>query len=127
MQKGYILVVDDDESIRDFVLIALSDEGYEVKGASNGLKALEIVSQNHQPDLILLDVRMPVMRGKEFAEAYLKLTVKHAPIIVLTAALDAASVASAIPNVGHLAKPFDLDDLYAVVTKHLANKTNTQA
>ncbi len=106
---GRVLVVDDDESILDFVREALADEGYEVLTATDGAEALEMAAA-HPPDLILLDMRMPVIDGWEFAEAYARTPGPHAPLIVMTAARDAASIADEIHAAGYLAKPFTLDD-----------------
>ena len=62
-----VLVVDDDESIRQIVRLCLSDEGYDVFEAANGQAALKIVDE-HPPSLILLDLRMPIMDGITAAE-----------------------------------------------------------
>jgi DNA-binding response OmpR family regulator len=59
---GHILFVDDDESIREFVTMALTDEGYQVSTAPHGAAAIELVNRE-QPSLILLDMRMPIMDG----------------------------------------------------------------
>lgn len=66
---SYILVVDDDPTIREFVTLALEDEGYATQTAQDGAVALNLADQA-TPDLILLDMRMPVMNGWEFVEAY---------------------------------------------------------
>jgi len=112
--KQRILVVDDDPAILDFVSLALADEGYEVRAAADGRSALELIDQ-WAPDLILLDMRMPIMDGWEFAKAYAARPGPHAPIVVLTAAQDAAGLAREIQAVDYVAKPFSLDDLLRVV------------
>jgi two-component system, chemotaxis family, chemotaxis protein CheY len=112
-----ILVVDDDLSIRDLVEMALADHGYAVEPAPNGVEALEIV-RRARPNVILLDMRMPLMDGWEFARAYRELPGPHAPIIVLTAARDARERAAEINAEGYLGKPFDLDDLLELVAQH---------
>ena len=109
-----VLVVDDDDSIRQVVSLALADEGYLVDAASDGEAALQLVRQR-RPDLILLDMRMPVMDGNEFAQAYRGLPGPHAPIIAFVAAFDAAEHGEAIGAAAVLEKPFDLDELLAVV------------
>lgn len=113
-----VLVVDDDESIRNFVSLALAYDGYEVMCASHGAAALELVAES-PPSLILLDMRMPVLDGWGFARAYRERPGPRAPIIVLTAARDADRRASEIGAAGYLAKPFDLDDLFALVERHM--------
>jgi two-component system chemotaxis response regulator CheY len=113
-----ILVVDDDASIRDLIGMALTHEGYEVQAASHGAAALEIIGRT-RPSVILLDMRMPVMDGWEFARAYRELPGPHVPIIVLTAARDAGHRAAEIKAEGFLGKPFDLDELLVLVAQHI--------
>lgn len=109
-----ILLVDDDESIRQFVALALSDAGHEVVTAENGRDALALAARS-RPDLIVLDLRMPVMDGWAFAQEYRATPRPHAPIVVLTAARDAAQSAAEVQAEACLAKPFALADLLAVV------------
>jgi CheY-like chemotaxis protein len=85
-----VLVVDDDEAIRESVAMILVDEGYTVAMAGDGDEALEIVGEQ-SPALILLDIRMPRMNGLEFAAAYHALPGPHAPIVVMTAGARAAA------------------------------------
>ena len=116
MARARVLVVDDDEAILEFIGEALADEGYEVLTALNGEEALALaVGSNPRPDLILLDMRMPVMDGWDFARAYHDLPGPHAPIVVITAARDAATAAEEIGAAGYLAKPFSLQELLDLV------------
>lgn len=116
-----ILVVDDDASIRELIRMALVDEGYEVQVATHGAAALEVIGRA-RPRVILLDMRMPVMDGWEFARAYREAPGPHAPIIVLTAARDAAQRATEINAEGFLGKPFDLNELLVLVAKHASTE-----
>src|SRR5918911_4570585 len=102
-----ILVIDDDESIRDFVHTALADAGYDVLEAADGAAALDLIGTS-QPDVILLDMLMPLMDGWEFARLYHETPGPHAPIVVVTAARDAAARSNQINAAGCLAKPFRL-------------------
>jgi CheY-like chemotaxis protein len=111
------LVVEDEPEIRDFVSMVLDSQGYRVSTAANGALALEEVDRE-PVDLILLDMRMPVMDGWRFARAYRAASGPHAPIVVLTAAQDAAARAAQINAEGYLGKPFDLDDLLRVVDEY---------
>lgn len=113
-QTARILVVEDDDGIRDLVDLVLSTAGYEVLTAPNGAAALQLVGQA-RPDLVLLDMRMPVMDGWEFARQYRARPEPPAPILVLTAARDAAARAAEIDANGYLGKPFDLQELLALV------------
>jgi CheY-like chemotaxis protein len=117
MAKGPVLVVDDDQDIQYSMEMALADEGYEVLTASDGAEALTVL-QRHVPKLILLDMRMPVMDGWQFAEAYRRRPGPHAPIVVVTAARDAAARAAEIEAQGVLPKPFRIDDLLHMVDQY---------
>lgn len=112
-----VLVVDDDQGIRELVATALSEEGYEVSGAADGAEALDRIADT-PPDLILLDMRMPVMDGWEFARLYRSRPAPHAPIVIVTAALDVAKDAKEIGADGFIAKPFQLDELVSLVERH---------
>ena len=68
-RRKQILIVDDDQEIREMLEITLIEEGYEVLSASDGEAALALLERN-RPNLILLDMRMPVMDGWGFARAY---------------------------------------------------------
>lgn len=118
MNAERILVVDDDESIRQIVRMCLSDEGYDVREASNGQAALETLHVS-LPDLILLDLRMPVMDGWEFARLYADTPEPHAPIVAFVAALNAEQECADLPAAAILNKPFDLEDLLQAVRSQL--------
>ena len=116
-----VLVVDDDPRIRDMLGGFLHDEGYGVRDAANGAEALAL-SQSWRPDLIILDLMMPVMNGWQFVEAYGDQPGEHAPIVVITAAgpgaIKSAEHLGAISAV--LAKPLDLDELQSIIQLQLA-------
>jgi two-component system, chemotaxis family, chemotaxis protein CheY len=114
-----VLVVDDDPALLMLVTDVLRDEGFTVLTASNGGEALELVTE--QPvDLILLDMRMPVMDGWEFNRAYREQFGEGcAPIVVFTAAMNAHATAEEVGAHGYVAKPFDLDHLVKVVREQV--------
>ena len=122
MAAERILIVDDDESIRQIVRICLSDEGYEVFEASNGQVALNMLTEI-APMLILLDLRMPVMDGWEFAKRYESMPGPRAPLVAFVAALNAEQDCADLDAAGILAKPFDLDDLLRAVRNLLPMPT----
>lgn len=117
-ERRLVLVVDDDVEIREMLRIALTEEGYPVLVASDGAAALALVEQ-HRPGVILLDMRMPVMDGWAFARAYAARPGPHAPILVMTAAVDAGRWAREIGASAAIAKPFDLNHLLDAVAAHL--------
>jgi CheY-like chemotaxis protein len=110
-----VLVVDDDPSILATVRDILLAEGYEVEAAGTGAQAISLV-QTWRPALVLLDMRMPVMDGWAVARAIRALT-SDLPIVVMTAAENAARWAEEIAADGYLAKPFQLDDLLRCVAR----------
>jgi CheY-like chemotaxis protein len=87
----------------------LEVEGYAVAQAMNGADALAAVETN-PPDIILLDMRMPVLDGWGFA-AEMRRRGHRIPIVVMTAARDAARWAGEIAAIAFIAKPFGYDDL----------------
>lgn len=116
MPTAPVLVVDDDSAILTLVSEVLVDAGYPVETACNGAEALCRLERT-RPSVILLDMRMPVLDGWEFAEAI------HArgldvPIVAMTAASDAHRWADEIGAQGCLPKPFELDDLLNEVAKY---------
>lgn len=111
-------MVDDDDAIRSLVIETLRDEGYRTVSAVNGRDALEQLSEAPEPpSVILLDMRMPIMNGWEFAEAYRQLDKPKSPIVVVTAGRDASAKAADIAAEAYIGKPFELDDLLAVVER----------
>ena len=120
-RTGGILVVDDDPDLREFLRLVLTSMGFEVTGAANGQEALDVM-EGHDPDLILLDMKMPVMNGWEFCRA-LESRDARPPIVVLTAAPDPAARAAEAHADGWLGKPFEYVDLEATVRRFAPRPT----
>jgi CheY-like chemotaxis protein len=116
-----ILVVEDDAAIRALVSEVLRDDGYEVSEATNGAEALEFVG-GHRPDLIVLDLMMPVMDGWTFVEECRRQRrCSEVPIVVTSASHDLPRTADKLRSYGVrtcLAKPFDVDGLLALVERY---------
>jgi two-component system, chemotaxis family, chemotaxis protein CheY len=108
-----ILVVEDDPFILETVTDVLQFEGYRVETAMNGLEGLAVI-ERVRPSLVLLDMRMPIMNGWDFARALMERGIRL-PILVMTAAQDANRWASEIGADGYIAKPFHLTDLLDAV------------
>lgn len=111
-----MLVVEDDPEIRFVVRQVLESEGYSVVEAENGQQAVSRIDQGLSPHLILLDLNMPVMDGKEFLSVRKSRPDMHSiPVIVITASMNekAADGATAF-----LRKPPDLERLIALVQEH---------
>ncbi len=116
-----ILVVDDEPDVLKVVSFRLEKAGYEVLAASNGKIALDLILEN-KPDLILLDLQMPVMDGYEVCRSIKgDDELKKIPIILLTA--KSASIVVDMVNKleadGYLVKPFDPDELLKEVRKFI--------
>ena len=114
----HILVVDDDESIRNLVAEILDLEGWQVITATNGREALDRIGES-PPRVVLLDMRMPVLNGWDVARE-LHTRGMDLPIVVMTAAQDARQWAREVNAAAYLAKPFDLEDLVTTVTRFVA-------
>lgn len=113
-----VLIVEDDFDVRQTLCEALAYEGYQVSEASNGKEALAI-AHSLQPSVILLDLNMPVMSGREFQVAKKSdLEIKDIPVIAISAANDIEEVGANLS----FAKPFDID-LLIVAIDSLINET----
>ena len=113
-----VLVVEDDADLAALVSMILSDAGYQVRTAGDGAQALERVAER-MPGVILLDMRMPVMNGWEFARAFAERHGRAAPIVVVTAAENARARASEIGADGFIEKPFDLEAVVRAVEQRI--------
>jgi CheY-like chemotaxis protein len=116
-----LLVVDDDRDLLDLMTLILGDAGYETLVAENGRDALAMVARQ-MPDLILLDMKMPVMDGWEFAREFHAHYDSQVPILVITAAADAGRRAKEIRADGWIGKPFDVDELLASIQRTLDHR-----
>jgi DNA-binding response OmpR family regulator len=109
-----ILVVDDHREITDLVAEALSDEGFAVRVAHDGASALRAV-QERRPDLLLLDVAMPVMSGEEVLRRLRSQGDQDLPIILMTADRSPERYA-ALGADQLIRKPFDIGRLIQLIT-----------
>lgn len=112
-----ILVIDDDEDVLEMIRFLLEAKGYAVGTALDGRAGLDAVTAS-RPDLILLDLKMPVMDGATFATE-LRGRGDSTPIVVVTAADDPRKRAGEIRAADWLGKPFEPADLIAIVARHL--------
>ena len=111
-----VLVVDDDPAIRELVLETLTDEGYEVTAAEDGMEALRIVQdQERRPDLVLTDIVMPNLSGPELYTR-LRLIGYRGPVVLMSAHHHRVDQ-FATPVIR---KPFRLETLLEVVSENLA-------
>ena len=110
-----VLVVEDDDTLRESLAEILGDEGYEVRSAAHGGEAIEQLA-GWEPDLILLDLMMPTVDAYGFRAEQRRLGIASgARTLVLSAGRDLESAASALEADAWLAKPFGLVELLALV------------
>jgi CheY-like chemotaxis protein len=115
-----ILIVEDDQELRDMLKLALTLEGANVLTAANGAAALE-TALTFRPDLIVLDLMMPVMSGEDFRRAQLATpAIAHIPIVVVSAHPQIASIAERIAAAGFCAKPLDIEAFWPYVRERLS-------
>ena len=114
-RRAGVLVVDDDPSIQGFLAEALADEGYAVRTAGDGRRALEVLG-TWRPDLILLDLMMPELDGWAFrAEQRRRADLADVPVILLSATRDLDARAEVLAPARVFSKPFDLNQLFAAI------------
>jgi len=107
-----VLVVDDERYIVDLLTDLLEDEGYRVISASDGLRALEIMREQH-PDLLLADIMMPRLDGLALLNR-VREQQREIPVVLMSAA-----VTPLTHEVPYISKPFDLDELLEVIEQHI--------
>lgn len=112
-----ILIVEDDADIREDLADILRDQGYDVVTAENGLAAREWLEHARAlPDVILLDLMMPVMDGWHFrAEQLQDTTLARIPVVILSGAGDVRKEATVLGAVSYLPKPYKVDELLGVL------------
>jgi len=112
-----VLIVEDDEDLREMMAQLLTLEGFQTAAVANGREALDYLHQATRPDVILLDLMMPIMDGWEFRRRQQADPVlAPVPVIVLSA-LDQARAAN-LNATAFLKKPLDFDRLLTLVRSH---------
>ena len=116
-----ILVVDDDQDIREIIMYVLESEGYQVSGLDNGLAVVETVAQI-RPDILLLDVQLGDSDGRDICrELKGTLATQEIPIIMISANHGWQGIREKECKADDfLAKPFDIIELVAHVRRYAA-------
>ena len=111
------MIVEDDELIRESLLEVLTDHGYEAIGASDGREALDKLSAlDAPPCLIVLDLMMPGMDGREFRKLQLEdPKLSRIPVVVISAFRDLDEIAKELAPVGHFKKPLKLQEFLQII------------
>lgn len=113
--KGKILIADDDDDNRILLSFLIQSEGWEVIEAQDGQEALEKAIKE-QPNILLLDNRMPKLTGTKVYETLCEQGMKI-PVILLTAYADVQELADSLGICSYLNKPYDLSRLMALIDK----------
>jgi len=119
-----VLVVDDNADLVEVMAMTLEDAGYSVRSARNGQEALDAVAER-MPDLVLLDMLMPVMDGWQCARELRARYGRRIPIVVVTAAEHARASAEQIGADDVLSKPFDLSLLLRLVARYVGRAADS--
>lgn len=114
--RGHILVVDDDQGIRQVLRGLLEDDGYVVETAADGGEAVERLKA-HRPDLVVLDLGLPVLSGPEVAAELRATHGTSVPIVAISADSHAAEGARQAQAQTYFHKPFDLDALLETIDR----------
>jgi two-component system response regulator MprA len=126
MQKRLICLVEDDRDIRDAVTDFLEFEGYEVVTCKNGQDALDRISGGLRPDLILLDLMMPILNGWQFLEIFSRDypdLFAQIPVVIISAARETGTGPSEKAK-AYLKKPLEMDDLMRTLEQFCPAPTN---
>lgn len=119
MSKKKVLVCDDDTGILEMLELALESDDTVIITESNSLNVIPLI-EKEKPDLILLDLWMPVLSGDQILRALRKQTdTQSLPVIIISASLDGAKIARENGANDFLAKPFDIDELFNRVCKQI--------
>ena len=113
-----ILVIEDDDGVRDSLTDILLEEGHDVVASSTAQQALARLGEGEAPQVILLDLTMPSMNGERFREAQLANPAwAPIPVVILSARPDVARVAERLGARAYLRKPMAIEELLRVLTE----------
>ena len=123
---GRVLIIDDEESIRQILRTILTNAGYDVEEADDGGRAVDVLNSGDNPlmvDVIICDIRMPKINGTE-AITYFRAQYPSVPVIVLTGYHDAQLASSLLKRgvVEHLEKPADREKILASVASAMEKR-----
>lgn len=112
-----VLVVDDEDDIRECLMGYLEDEGFKPLGAANGKRALELLADPKvRPFVIVLDLMMPVMDGRTFRQEQLQAAaIADIPVVLISAYADLTETADELGIDRYLQKPFDPNGFLALI------------
>jgi two-component system response regulator MprA len=126
-ESPWVLIVDDDEDIRDVISMLLRRKGYDADSAADGLIALNRIRARGRPALVLLDLRMPNMSGSEFIAAVREDSLlRNISIVVLSGDAVAIQAVEGLGVQGYIRKPCDFSELIAAVQRFAGAPANVE-
>lgn len=121
MTNKKIMVCDDDQGILDVLQMLLETEDFTVCTEIESPNLIDKI-RNQNPDLLLLDLWMPILSGDQILKTIRQTEeIKHLPVVVLSASVDGSDIASDAGADAFVAKPFDMDDLIMKIRRLLIN------
>jgi len=121
MQQPSVLLIEDDEDLRELEAQVIEDAGWSVWTAREGGEALRLLNERGVPGVILLDMRMPGMDGWDFSRALHARYGRQIPVVVVSAAEDARAWAREVQADEVLSKPFDLGQMLRTIARFAPN------
>ena len=115
-----VLVIDDDDELAEVLRQALRESGYAVATVRHGAAALDLIGQI-QPDLILLDLRMPIMDGWSFVAQYRRSGKSSGRIVLVSGHPDVREISQRLGADAYVGKPFELTQLLSTVQQQLGD------
>ena len=123
-----VLIVEDDPALREALTQVLIDEGYDLLSARDGLEAVNCLRKGHRPDVILLDLSMPVVNGWEFRMFQKRdPDLANIPVILITAGDYSQEEVAWLEPSALIRKPLDLPYLLSVIRRYCASSEETEA
>ena len=118
MNVPLIMIVDDDDDLRELIALVVAARGFRTVDAIDGVDALDKLAQGAQPALILLDLRMPRMNGAEFLQAVHGTPASRIPVIALTGDSGACQEALRAGAIQCLRKPIEVNALLDAIRSY---------
>lgn len=117
--KKKILIIDDDLPILEVMKIILEDSNYQIETISNPVSIHKTI-EKYMPDLVLVDIWISGVHGREVVKIIREnKKTAHIPVIMVSANNETKKIAEQIQANDFLAKPFDIEDLIAIVRRHI--------